>query len=240
MVITPVMENLLNQLRQHEQVVSVSLTEATPDHITQVKRTDVVRFEFVVEIDTLEHVPIDVIVLKEMINETAYEGFCTGIIPALGCDCVVMNSTHNDRVLRDVNISAFTNIGRTTYYVRPTDGWMVSIYGEFADEITPTDPVFLELIEKLKNVERVLSVKVEELLDNSMLTQEEREVTHVFFKIKHTVNETTESRYANFIASEPSCCNLLQHESIIAQLENLIKIETPHEQLENFTKSPPL
>ena len=230
------MENLLTQLRQTPEVVSVNLTEATPDHITQIERTDVVRFEFVFELDTLEHVPVDIIVPVEIINENTYLGFVTGIDSLLGCDCVVTNPTHNDRVLRDVNISAFNNIGKTTYYIRPTDGWMVPIYGEYADEITPTDPIFVELIEKLKNVAHVLEVNVEKLLDTSILTQEERSVTHVFFRIKHTINETTESRNANFIASEPSCCNLLQHESIIAQLENLIKIETPDDQLENLFK----
>jgi hypothetical protein len=240
MQITPVMENLLTQLRQTPEVVSVSLTEATPDHITQVKRTDVVRFEFVFEIDTKEHVPIDIIIPKEMINESAYEGFCNGIIPALGCDCVVSNPTHNDRVLRDVNLSGLKNTGRTTFYVRPADGWMVLIYGEYADEITPTDAVFLELIEKLKNVESVLSVKVEELLDYSILKEEEREIPHVFFRIKHTLPGVDVERYANFIMSEPSCCNVLQHPRAIEQVENLIKIETPEDQFENFLKAPPI
>jgi len=237
---TPVIENLLNQLRQHEQVVSVNLAEATQDHMTQIKRTDVVRFEFVFELDTLEHVPIDIIVPSNLIDENTYSGFCSGIIPALGCDCVVTVPTHNDRVLRDVNLSSLKNIGRTTYYVRPEDGWMVSIYGEYADEITPTEPVFLELIEKLKNVECVLSVKVEELLDYSVLKQDERETTHVFFRIKHTINNTTEERYAHFIMSVPSCCNVLEHYWAIEQLETLIKLETPDEQLENFIKSPPI
>jgi hypothetical protein len=240
MVLTPVIENFLNQVRQHKQVVSVNLTEATQDHMIQIKRTDVVRFEFVFQLDTLEHVPIDIIVTTASITADSYAGFSTGIIPALGCDCVVSVPTHNDRVLRDVNLSGLKNTGRTTFYIRPTDSWMVLIYGEYADEITPTDAVFLELIEKLKNVESVLSVNVEELLDYSILKEEERKIPHIFFRIKHTLPGVDVERYANFIMSEPSCCNVLEHPKAIEKVENLIKIETPEDQFENFLKAPPI
>jgi hypothetical protein len=227
MQMTPVIENFLNQCRQHEHVVSVELSDPTQDNMTQIKRTDVIRFEFVIDLDLdgIENVPLDFIVPIDGITEQSYAGFSTGLDSLLSCDCVITNPTHNDRVMRDINQSAFNNIGRTTYYIRPEDGWMVPIYGEYADEITPTNPVFLELIEKLKNVEHVLEVKVEELLDNSILSEEEQQVTHVFFRIKHTIIGTTSSRYAHFIMSEPSCCNTLEHNWAVEQLVNLIKAE---------------
>jgi hypothetical protein len=117
------------------------------------------------------------------------------------------------------------NRGTLTYYIRPPDGYRQLIYSEYADEIVPTDPVFLELIEKLKNVEHVLEVKVEKLLDTSLLTEEENLVDHVFFRVKHAIPDNTDTRYANFIQSEPSCCNTLEHNWAIEQLTTLIKAQ---------------
>jgi len=222
MVITPVMENFINQVRSNEHIVSADYTEPTQDHMTQISRTDVVVVSLVIKVDDTEHVPVDFVVPVDAIVEDSYTHFSSGLELLMHCDCVVVNEKHNDRLMRDINQSAFNNIGRTTYFIRPSDGWMVPIYGEYADEIVPTDPVFLQLIEKLKNVEHVLEVKVEKLLDNSILTVEERQIVHVFFRIKHTIVGTTDERYAHFIMSEPSCCNDLEHTWAIEQLTNLI------------------
>lgn len=222
MEITPVMENFISQVRQNEHIVSANYTKATQAHMTQISRIDVVVLSLVIEVDASEHVPVDFVVPVETIVEDSYTYFSSGLELLMHCDCVVVQEKHNDRIMRDINQSAFNNIGRTTYFIRPSDGWMVPIYGEYADEIIPTDPVFLELIEKLKNVEHVLEVKVEKLLDDSVLTEEERQITHVFFRIKHTIVGTTDERYAHFIMSEPSCCNTLEHSLAIEKLTNLI------------------
>lgn len=222
MKITSVMENFIGQVRQNEHIVSADYAEATQAHMTQIERTDVVVVSLVIKVDDTEHVPVDFVVPVDAIVEDSYTHFSSGLELLMHCDCVVVNEKHNDRLMRDINQSAFNNIGRTTYFIRPSDGWMVPIYGEYADEIVPTDPVFLQLIEKLKNVEHVLEVKVEKLLDDSILTVEERQFVHVFFRIKHTIVGTTDERYAHFIMSEPSCCNELEHPWAIEQLTNLI------------------
>lgn len=217
------METFIGQVRQNEHIVSANYAEATQVHMTQIKQTDVIVVSLIIAVDASEHVPVDFVVPIETIVEDSYTYFSSGLELLMNCDCVVVNEKHNDRIMRDINQSAFNNIGRTTYFIRPSDGWMVPIYGEYADEIIPTDPVFLELIEKLKNVEHVLEVKVEKLLDYSVLAVEERQVIHVFFRIKHTIIGTTDERYAHFIMSEPSCCNELEHPWAIEQLTNLIK-----------------
>jgi hypothetical protein len=223
MQLTPVIENFLEQCRQHENVVSVSISEPTQTHMTQIKRTDVIVFNFIIELDTTEHVPVNFVIPVSSITETSYVEFDQGLNELMSCDCVVTKPVHHDRIMRDINQSAFNNYGPATYFIRPEDGWMVSIYGEYADTITPTDPVFLELIEKIKNTEHVLDVNVEKLLDNSILTEEEKKFDQVFFRIKHTIPGTADFRYGHFIMSELSCCNVLEHTFALTQIQSMIE-----------------
>jgi hypothetical protein len=178
-------------------------------------------FHFIIDVDS-KNTPIDFVVPIEIVDENSYEQFATNLDDFLQCDCLVQGTSEHPELKLDIQHASMNNRGTLTYYIRPPDGYRQLIYSEYADEITPTDPVFLELIEKLKNVEHVLEVKVEKLLDDSVLTEEERQITHVFFRIKHTIIGTTDERYAHFIMSEPSCCNELEHPWAIEQLTNLI------------------
>jgi hypothetical protein len=223
MEITPVMENFIKQVRQHDHVVSANYSEATQTHMTQIHRTDVVAINFVIKLDTNEQVPVDFVVCKDRITENSYVNFSKALKDLMTCDCVVTNETHNDRIMRDINQSAFNNTGRTTYFIRPTDGYRVSIYSEYAPVIVPTDAVFLDLIDKLKNMEHVLDITVEELLDDSILKGDEKQVKHVFFRCKHTIPGTDETRYGHFIMAETSCCVQEGHDFAIEQLKNLIE-----------------
>jgi hypothetical protein len=222
MTITPMMENFIDQVRQNPHIISADYSEVTPIHLSQIDRTDLVVLNLVIDLDSVEDVPVDFIIAMESFSQDSYGYFASGLDDLMKCDCVVANETHNDRIMRDINQSAFDNNGRTAYFIRPADGWMVPIRSANATVIVPTDPVFLELIDKLKNVEYVLDVTVEELLDYSILKEEEKEIKHVFFRVKHTIPGTTDTGYAHFMLSEPSCCNVLEHQSAVTQLTNLI------------------
>jgi predicted RNA-binding protein with PIN domain len=222
MELTPVIENFLNQCKQHTNVVSVTVEEASQMHLIQAGRLNLVVFHFIITVDT-KNTPIDFVVPIENINENSYKKFTENLDDFLTCDCLVQGTSTHPGLKLDIQNAAMNNRGPLTYYIRPPDGYRQMIYSEYADEITPTDPVFLELIEKLKNVEHVIDVKVEKLLDTSLLTEEEQQVSHVFFRVKYTIGETTEERYAHFIMAEPSCCNELEHYWAIEQLTNLIK-----------------
>ena len=221
---TPVIENFLNQCRQHSNVVSVTVEDASQMHMSQAGRLNLIVFHFVITID-LKNASIDFVVPLESVDETSYEQFSKALDDLLTCNCEVQDISAHSELKLDIQQAAMNNRGTLTYYIRPPDGYRQLIYSEYADEIVTTDPAFLELIEKLKNVEYVVDVKVEKLLDTSLLTEEEQKVPHVFFRIKHTILETTDTRYANFIMSEPSCCNPLEHYWAVEQLVKLIKAE---------------
>jgi hypothetical protein len=224
MQLTPVIENFLNQCKQHSNVVSVSVEEASQMHMSQANRLNLIVFHFLITIDSKD-TKIDFVVPVESVNENSYEQFSMALDDLLTCNCEVQDTSSHTDLKLDIQQAAMNNRGTLTYYIRPPDGYRQLIYSEYADEIVPTDPVFLELIEKLKNVEHVLEVKVEKLLDTSLLTEEENLVDHVFFRVKHAIPDNTDTRYANFIQSEPSCCNTLEHNWAIEQLTNLIKAQ---------------
>jgi UDP-3-O-acyl-N-acetylglucosamine deacetylase len=161
--------------------------------------------------------------------------------PTIKADCDLVTDTSRGTTLEQgaVKVSTVEHI-LAALVGMGVDNCLIEINGPEIPIIDGSSSPFLELIEKLKNVESVLSVKVEELLDYSILKEEERKIPHIFFRIKHTLPGVDVERYANFIMSEPSCCNVLEHPKAIEKVENLIKIETPEDQFENFLKAPPI
>ena len=222
MEMTPVIENFVNQCRQHKDVVSVTVEDASQMHMSQVSRLDVIVFHFIITVE-LKDTPVDFVVPIGSVNENSYKEFEFMLDDLLTCNCEVQDISAHSELKLDIQQAAMNNRGTLTYYIRPPDGYRQLIYSEYADEIVTTDPAFLELIEKLKNVETVLDVVVEKLIDNSLLTEEEQKVNHVFFRVKHNIVGTTDERYAHFIMAEPNCCNVLDHPWAIEQLTNLIK-----------------
>jgi hypothetical protein len=229
MQLTPVIENFLNQCRQHKDVVSVTVEEASQMHMSQVGRLDVIVFHFIITVE-LKDTPVDFVVPISSVNENSYKKFGFMLDDFITCDCQVLGVNDHSELALDIQQAAMYNRGTLTYFIRPTDGYRIQIYSQYANTIAPTNTTFIELIEKLKNVETVLDVVVEELIDNSLLTEEEQKVNHVFFRIKYKIPAqvlpgigTVEERYAHFIMSEPSCCNELEHSRTIEQLTKLMK-----------------
>jgi hypothetical protein len=218
---TPVIENFLNQCTQHASVVSVSVDDASQVHMGQIKRLNLIVFHFLITIDSKD-TEIDFVVPIESVDENSYEQFAMSLDDLLICNCLVQDTSSHTDLKLDIQQTAMNNRGTLTYYIRPPDGYRQLIYSEYADEIVPTDTVFLELIEKIKSTEHVLDVKVEKLLNSSVLTEEEKKVTHVFFRIKHTIPGTSDFRYGHLIMSEPSCCNVLEQSTAITQVQTMI------------------
>ena len=222
MQMTPVIENFLNQCKQHSNVVSVSVEDASQMHMSQVGRLNLLVFHFVLKVD-LKNIPIDFVVTTESVTEHSYTKFSEALDDMLTCNCEVQEVSSHEDLKLDIQQSAMYNRGTLTYYIRPTDGWRQMIYSQYANIINPSNVVFLDLIDKLKNIENVLEVTVEELIDTSLLTEEEQKVTHVFFRIKHTIPGTSDFRYAHLIMSEPSCCNVLEQPTAITQVQAMIE-----------------
>lgn len=221
MELTPVIENFLNQSKQHSNVVSVSVEDASQVHMSQVGRLNLIVFHFVITVDS-KNTPVDFVVPIENVNENSYERFSSALDDLLTCDCEVPEiSTHSELKL-DIQQAAMNNRGILTYYIRPPDGWRQLIYSQYANKINITDPIFLNLIEKLKSIDHVLEVNAEELLDNSILSDEEKQVTHVFFRCKQNIPGSEETRYVHFIMAEPNCCIEQDHELAISQLTTLV------------------
>jgi hypothetical protein len=222
MQMTPVIENFLNQSRQHTNVVSVTVEDASQMHMSQVGRLDLIVFHFIILIES-KNTPVDFVVPIESVNEQSYEKFSIALDDLSTCNCEVHDISSHSELKLDVQQATMYNRGTLTYYIRPTDGWRQMIYSQYANIINPSNVVFLDLIDKLKNIENVLEVTVEELIDTSLLTEEEQKVTHVFFRIKHTIPGTSDFRYAHLIMSEPSCCNVLEQPTAITQVQAMIE-----------------
>ena len=160
--ITPNIQKILDTSSQMDSVVSVSVDVVPDNLISQIPAEESVFFDYVIKTEDVNNVEVGFVVPTKIIDENTYSRLA--INDLISCSCIRSEGASGSPLCVD---NKFFNAGKTTYYIRPGDEYLVRLKWCEPKVLTPT-PIQQQLIDVLEKLPNVEEVHLEEILDEGI------------------------------------------------------------------------
>jgi hypothetical protein len=163
--ITPDIQKIIDAADAMEEVVSLEVKEVPAFELSQVPPGDYLYFDFTMKVKNGDTIPVAFVVPTETIDENTHTQLA--IKDLAECNCVRTGDAEDQYCVDN----PFYNRGKTTYYIRPGDYYLVRIEAQYP-KVFPLEsltPSLKAMAEKLKELDRVNFIQVEEVLDQQLV-----------------------------------------------------------------------
>lgn len=153
--------DFLDRLRTVPGVISVNVA-SVPEFVQEQisAKEDLLRFCFILDTKDGDTTEADFVITRAQIHENTHTEFATGLKNMLDCDCIRVVEGETD-----LHYNAFFNAGKNTFFVRPEDGFIVRLKSQAPVRLAPTGNL-VALVEKLKAINGVIDIAIEEIIDS--------------------------------------------------------------------------
>jgi hypothetical protein len=157
--ITPDLQKILDTSEAMEEVISVNITEV-PDHLLrQIEIQNCIYFDYIIRVESGDEVEVAFVVPADSIDGDSHNHLA--IKDLVSCSCVVVGKDADEFCVN----SPFYNRGKTTYFVRPPDYYLVRLEHESPNVISVFTPELQSLVNKIKALDKVNYVQIETVVD---------------------------------------------------------------------------
>jgi len=160
--ITPDLQKVLDTARAMEEVISVEVSEVPENLLRQIEIQDCIYLDYVIRLNSDEEIEVGFVVPVQSIDADSYKYL--PIKDLLSCDCTVVGEDPNDFCVNN----PFYNRGKTTYFVRPPDHYLVRLEHESPNVISIFTPELQILVDKIKALDKVNYVQIETVVDEKL------------------------------------------------------------------------
>lgn len=214
-IVTPKLQKALDIASSINEVVSVQVIEP-PEHILeQIENKDSVYLDFLIETKSGE---LNLaIVVPQTVVESVGDSLKFPISDLLSSGCIQIE---NGAGLIS-GYSVFDNIGKMTYYVRESDQFLVKLIDKKAPVISTPSENLQKLIDKLKSVNKVKNILVEEIVNEELKETSEKSVV-----IKACIdvnNDMVTDHFVSFVVTELVYDIETSHEWAVNNLIDMIE-----------------
>jgi hypothetical protein len=230
-------QDILNKLTtkayQQPEIVEFKAHSLPEDLKAQINRDDCLLFSFIVKISTGENVKVNFVVPESIYNDETKHIFATsGLVYVSGT--VIVNKDSYVSPYEGFAVTSFGNRGEATFFVTPDEQKLVPLVNAVPEEIANRTEQLNNLVALLQSVPKVTEVRLEEVLDESLLSDVDNSIMFAC-KVNITINkqfgreQTNEdeapvikSMPFNFILPENVYNDEEQHDNIMKNLNDWI------------------
>ena len=160
--ITQDLQKVLDTAAAMDEVVSVQATEVPAHLLSQVETGEYIYLDYVIRVESGDEVEVGFVVPTKIIDADSYKNL--PIKDLVSCSCVTMSGAEDDFCVTN----PYYNTGKTTYYVRYPDHYLVRLVDTSAElVIIPTEKLKI-LVDKLKQIPKVNAIKVEHIVSETL------------------------------------------------------------------------
>lgn len=160
--ITPDLQKVLDTARAMDEVISVEVTEV-PEHLMrQIEEKSCIYLDYIIRVESGDEVEVGFVVPTDIIDSDSYKYL--PIKDLVSCSCSVVGEDADDFCINN----PFYNRGKTTYFVRKPDHYLVRLEDESPNVIAVFTPELQSLVDKIKALDKVNYVQIETVLDEKL------------------------------------------------------------------------
>jgi hypothetical protein len=164
--ITADIQKIIDVSKTIPEVVSLQVTEVPQHLIDQIGNSDATYFDYIIKTEDGEEVELAFVVLNSSIDADSHANLA--IKDLISCSCVKIEDESLIGLDAHYCVSNnFLNKGKTVYYIRPDDHYLVRLTDTYATILNPT-PIQKILIDTLKYQPGVIDIHLEEIVDDSI------------------------------------------------------------------------
>jgi hypothetical protein len=160
--ITPELQKVLDTARAMEEVISVEVTEVPANLLRQIEIQNCIYLDYVIRVESGDEIEVAFVVPVEIIDADSYKYL--PIKDLISCACTVVGEDADDFCVNN----PFYNRGKTTYFVRPPDHYLVRLEHESPNVIAVFTPELESLVNKIKALDKVNYVQIETVVDTGL------------------------------------------------------------------------
>jgi hypothetical protein len=160
--ISPDLQKVLDTARAMEEVISVEVTEVPEHLLRQIEIQNCIYLDYIIRVESGDEVEVAFVVPVEIIDEDSYKYL--PIKDLVSCSCVVVGEDADDFCVNN----PFYNRGKTTYFVRPPDHYLVRLEHESPNVIAAFTSELESLVNKIKALDKVNYVQIETVVDQKL------------------------------------------------------------------------
>ena len=160
--ITPDLQKVLDTARAMDEVVSVEVTEVPEHLLRQIEIQNCIYLDYIIRVESGDEVEVGFVVPVDIIDEDSYKYL--PIKDLVSCACTVVGEDADDFCVNN----PFYNRGKTTYFVRPPDHYLVRLEHESPNVISVFTPELESLVNKIKALDKVNYVQIETVIDETL------------------------------------------------------------------------
>ena len=159
--ITPDLQKVLDTAREMEEVISVEVSEVPEHLLRQIEIQNCIYLDYIIRVESGDEAEVAFVVPVDIIDADSYKYL--PIKDLVSCSCTV------DEDLGEFCVTnPFYNRGKTTYFVRPPDNYLVRLEHESPNVIGIYTPELQSLVNKIKALDKVNYVQIETVVDEKL------------------------------------------------------------------------
>jgi len=160
--ITPDLQKVLETARAIAEVISVEVKEVPANVLSQIEIEDCIYLDCIIRLENKEEVEVAFVVPVEIIDADSYKYL--PIKDLVSCDCTTDSEDPDSFCVNN----PFYNRGKTTYFVRPPDHYLVRLEDKSPNVIAVFTPELQMLVDKIKALDKVNYVQIETVIDEAL------------------------------------------------------------------------
>ena len=214
---TTQLQKILDLAKSIEEVLSVEAIEPTQHILNQIENKDSICFDFLIQTKT-EKMPFAIVVPKVLVD-SAGDSLHIPIKDLLLCGCTQVE----DGIGHICGYSVFNNTGKMIYYVRESDQQLIKLIDVEAPSVFIQSENLKKLVIKLKSLDKVNSIVVEEIVDKKLKESLDSK-TPIIIKAYIDINsDRVVDHFVSFVVTELVYDIETSHEWAVNSLIDLIE-----------------
>lgn len=214
---SPQLQKALEIATSIEEVISVRAIEPPQNILDQIENKDSVYLDFVIQTKSGE-MPFAIVVPKTLVDDVD-DSLNIPIKELLSCGCTQVE----DGVGHMCGYSIYDNFGKMTYYVRESDQYLVKLIDTKAPAPSVETENLKKLVEKLKAVDGVNRIVIEEVVDEKLKQEFNSEKPIIVKAYIDTNNDKIIDHFISFGLSELVYDIETSHEWAVNNLMDMIE-----------------
>lgn len=220
-IITENIQKILDASNAMEEVISVEVKEVPPHILSQIEPQDCIYLDYKIVVDSGEEIPVAFVLPVDSITDDLYK--LLPIKDLISCSCVIISGKEDDFCVSN----PFYNRGKTTYFVRKPDYYMLRLADQQPKVVSIFDGALEnlgKLVEKLKQIPKVNYIQVEEIIDQKLKASLDCPNPYIILANIEIDFGPIKSNNVSFAITETIYNSELSHEWAVNNLKELIEI----------------
>jgi hypothetical protein len=164
--ITPAIQKVIDASNSMDKVVSLQVTDVPQYLIDRVGSNEVTYFDYIIKTEDGTQAEVAFVVPNSIIDDDTHK--MLAIKDLVSCSRTITEDANSIGVGVQFSVgNKFTNTGKTIYYIRPDDQYLVRLNNAQPKILTPTDTQ-QSLINILKTIPGVIDIHIEEIIDDEI------------------------------------------------------------------------